>query len=125
MTIAIATQARAADLAAPVVVPVVPVIEPFNVFNGIELHVQGEAGILGNAANPSQGANQDGYNFGHLYTDHANEVQLNQILMTITKPDRSERNRLCVRVHRTGPVWFGYAHQPLPGDRHVFPGLAA
>ena len=78
--------ARAADLAAPVVAPPAVVAEPFNIFNGIEFHAQGEAGVLGNPANPSQGANGAGYNFGHLYTDHANEVQLNQILLTVTKP---------------------------------------
>jgi hypothetical protein len=43
--------------------------------------VQFEAGILGNPANPS-----DGQNFGQLYSDHANSVMLNQILVTIQRP---------------------------------------
>jgi hypothetical protein len=81
-----ASSAFAADLAAPVLAPIAPVVSPFNIFDGVEFHAQGEVGILGNSANPSNGANGDGYNFGHLYTDHANEPQLNQILMTLTKP---------------------------------------
>ena len=76
--------AQAADLAAPA--PIAPVPGAFNFFEGIEYHAQGEAGILGNSLNPSQGANGQGYNFGHLYEDHANEPQLNQILLTVTKP---------------------------------------
>lgn len=42
---------------------------------------QVEAGILANPANPA-----DGQNFGQLYSDHANSVMLNQILMTLQRP---------------------------------------
>ncbi len=77
---------HAADLAAPAPAPVAPVIGNFNFFDGIEFHAQGEVGILGNSANPSQGLDGKGFNFGQLYTDHANEPQLNQILLTVTKP---------------------------------------
>ncbi len=76
----------AADLAAPAPTPVAPVTGAFNVFEGIEFHAQGEGGILGNSANPSQGLDRSGYNFGSLYTDHANTPILNQVLLTVTKP---------------------------------------
>ncbi len=81
---AAAGAASAADLAtvrAPAAVP-----NTFDFFSGIEYHAQFEGGILGNVSNPAQAPNGDGYNFGHLYTDHANEPQLNQILLTVTKP---------------------------------------
>ncbi len=80
--LAVAGTAQAADLAAK---PPVPAALP-SFFDGIEYHVQGEAGILGNSLNPNQGATGQGYNFGQLYTDHANEPQINQVLLTITKP---------------------------------------
>ena len=108
-TLAIATGASsafAADLAAPVLAPIAPVVSPFNIFDGVEFHAQGEVGILGNSANPTNGANGDGYNFGHLYTDHANEPQLNQILMTLTK---------AVDPKATGYA-FGFTAQGLYGS---------
>ena len=71
----------AADQAPP---PPAPSIA--NVLGGIEFHAQGEAGIVGNGANPSQGLDRSGFNFGQLYTDHANTPLLNQLLITITKP---------------------------------------
>ncbi len=77
--------ARAADLA-PTMTPIAATAGVLDLFNGVEFHVQGEVGILGNALNPSQGFNGEGYNFGQWYTDHADQVQLNQILLTITKP---------------------------------------
>src|SRR5713226_9313237 len=40
-----------------------------------------EAGITANGANPS-----DGINFGHLFTDKANEPLLNQAMLTIQRP---------------------------------------
>jgi len=87
IAIVAATQAvRAADMPAPAVAPIAPVPGGFNFFEGVEFHVQGEAGILGNAANPTNGLDGKSINFGQLYTDHANEPELNQILMTITKP---------------------------------------
>lgn len=49
--------------------------------NGIHLSAQLETGILGNPSGPA-----DGLNFGHLFTDHANQVQLNQLLLTANKP---------------------------------------
>jgi hypothetical protein len=49
--------------------------------SGIHLSAQLDAGIMGNPEGPS-----DGLNFGHLFTDHANQVQLNQLLLTANKP---------------------------------------
>jgi hypothetical protein len=49
--------------------------------NGIHLSAQIDAGIMGNPAGPA-----DGLNFGQLFTDHANQVQLNQLLLTANKP---------------------------------------
>ena len=47
----------------------------------IKLSAQFEAGFLINPARPA-----DGLNFGHLLTDHANQAQLNQVLLTVSKP---------------------------------------
>ncbi|MFI4982249.1 MAG: outer membrane beta-barrel protein, partial [Nevskiales bacterium] len=49
--------------------------------SGIHLSAQIEGGIMGNPAGPA-----DGLNFGHLFTDHANQLQLNQVLLTANKP---------------------------------------
>jgi hypothetical protein len=49
--------------------------------DGIHLSAQFDVGILGNPSGPA-----DGLNFGHLFTDHANQVQLNQLLLTANKP---------------------------------------
>ena len=48
---------------------------------GIHLSAQFDVGIMGNPSGPA-----DGLNFGHLFTDHANQVQLNQLLLTANKP---------------------------------------
>ncbi len=98
--------ARAADMPAAAPAPIAPVVGNFNFFDGIEYHVQAEAGILGNAANPTNGLNGSSLNFGHLYTDHANEPELNQVLMTITK---------AVDPKATGYA-FGFTAQGLYGS---------
>ena len=49
--------------------------------DGIHLSGQLDAGIMGNPGNPA-----DGLNFGQLFTDHANQFQLNQLLLTANKP---------------------------------------
>ena len=46
----------------------------------ITLNEQLEGGIVANPARPT-----DGENFGDIYTDHANQAQLNQILVTLTR----------------------------------------
>ena len=93
--------AYAADLAPTPVAPIAPVVEPFNIFNGIEFHAQGEGGILGNSANPP-----DGQNVGHLYTDRANTPLINQVLLTVTKP---------IDPKETGYA-FGFTGQALYGS---------
>ena len=47
----------------------------------IKLGAQIDAGIMGNPAGPA-----DGLNFGHLFTDHANQFVMNQLLLTAQKP---------------------------------------
>lgn len=106
MTLVAAPFARAADMPAVAPPAIAPVPGSFNFFSGIEFHVQGEAGILGNAYNPSQGLDGKGFNFGQLYTDHANTPELNQILLTITKP---------VDPKATGYA-FGFTLQGLYGS---------
>ena len=103
--IAAGSQARAADLPAKMPAPIAPA-PGFDFFTGIEYHVQGEAGILGNALNPSQGPNGAGYNFGSLYEDQANTPLLNQILLTATK---------AVDPKATGYA-FGFTLQGLYGS---------
>ena len=102
---ACAQAAHAADLAAPAPAPIAPV-PGFDFFTGIEYHAQGEAGIIGNSLNPSQGLNREGYNFGSLYEDHANTPLLNQILLTATK---------AVDPKATGYA-FGFTLQGLYGS---------
>ena len=99
--------ATAADLAAPLAPP--PTFAN-GFFSGIEFHAQGDAGILGNSLNPSQGLNREGYNFGTLTTDHANTPQLNQILLTVSKS---------VDAKETGYA-FGFTIQGLYGSDERF-----
>ena len=49
--------------------------------NGIHFSAQVEAGIIANPYRPNTGLN-----FGQLFTDHANQVQMNQLLLTANKP---------------------------------------
>lgn len=47
----------------------------------ITLNEQIEAGVIFNPERP-----RDGLNFGDIYTDHANQPQLNQVLVTLARP---------------------------------------
>ena len=49
--------------------------------DGIHLSAQLESGIIANPMRPATGLN-----WGQLFTDHANQVQLNQLLLTANKP---------------------------------------
>src|SRR5690348_15625154 len=49
--------------------------------DGIHLSAQLDAGIIANPFRPATGLN-----WGQLFTDHANQVQLNQLLLTANKP---------------------------------------
>jgi len=73
------TPAAAPAPPAPAATPEAP--PPGFWIDGIHLSAQIDAGIMGNPAGPA-----DGLNFGHLFTDHANQVQLNQLLLTANKP---------------------------------------
>lgn len=58
-----------------------PAPAPQSWMSGIKLSAQAEIGIAGNPAGPS-----DGLNFGHLFTDRANQVVMNQLLLTAQRP---------------------------------------
>jgi hypothetical protein len=49
--------------------------------SGIHLSAQIDAGFMGNPSRPA-----DGLSFGQLFTDHAKQFQLNQVLLTAQKP---------------------------------------
>ncbi len=49
--------------------------------NGIHLSAQLDTGIIANPFRPNTGLN-----WGQLFTDHANQVQMNQLLLTANKP---------------------------------------
>ena len=49
--------------------------------NGIHLSAQIEGGFTFNPADPNSGVN-----FGHLFDDRSDQVQLNQVLLTANKP---------------------------------------
>lgn len=74
-----ALSAHAQDAQTPAA-PAVPAA-PVTWQSGIKFNAQIEAGIVGNFDRPS-----DGLNYGQLFTDHANQVQLNQILLTAQRP---------------------------------------
>ena len=57
--------------------------------NGIHLSAQIEAGLMGNPSRPA-----DGLNFGQLFTDHANQIQLNQL--SLQQTSRSTRRTLTI-----------------------------
>ncbi len=68
-----------ADAAPPAPAPEAP--PPGLWINGIHLSAQLDAGIIANPFRPATGLN-----WGQLFTDHANQVQLNQLLLTANKP---------------------------------------
>jgi hypothetical protein len=73
--------ARAADAAATP--------PPANWWDTLTVGGSLESGILFNPASPA-----DGLNFGHLFTDKANQPLLNQILLDHPAPARSQGHRL-------------------------------
>ncbi len=66
--------------ATPPSVPAAPAPQPAGWFSGIKFSAQGEAGIVINT-----GHADDGLNFGQLFTDRANQFQLNQLLLTVQR----------------------------------------
>jgi len=67
---------------------------------GITLNAQAQLGITGNPAGPN-----DFLNFGHLFTDRANQIMMNQLLLTAQKPIDS----------KASTVNFGFDLQLLYG----------
>lgn len=68
-------------VAAPALAQTAPAPTPQTWISGIKLDAQAEAGVTFNPANPA-----DGLNFGHLFTDGANQLVLNQLLLTAQRP---------------------------------------
>jgi len=61
--------------------PTAPAPPPGYWIDGIHVSAQLDAGVIFNPFRP-----QTGLNFGQLFTDHANQLQLNQLLLTANKP---------------------------------------
>ncbi|MEO9189196.1 MAG: outer membrane beta-barrel protein [Acetobacteraceae bacterium] len=92
-----AVSAPAAPAPAPAAAPATP--SSFQLY-GITLNAQAELGITGNPAGPN-----DFLNFGHLFTDRANQIMMNQLLLTAQKPIDS----------KASTVNFGFDLQLLYG----------
>jgi len=74
--------APAASGTATAPTPTAPAAPPPGLWiNGIHLYAQIQAGITANPASPD-----DGVNFGRLFDDRSNQPQLNQLMLTATKP---------------------------------------
>ncbi len=81
--------AEAPAPAAPAMAPAAPATPPAAAeapppglwIDGIHLSAQLQSGIIANPYRPATGLN-----WGQLFTDHANQVQLNQLLLTANKP---------------------------------------
>lgn len=58
-----------------------PKAAPLSWWDTLSITGHVEAGVTANAANPA-----NGINFGHLFTDRANSLMLNQALITIQRP---------------------------------------
>ncbi|HEY7581103.1 MAG TPA: outer membrane beta-barrel protein [Acetobacteraceae bacterium] len=70
-----------AQTPAPTEAPAAEAPAPGLWVDGIHLSAQLESGIIANPFRPATGLN-----WGQLFTDHANQVQLNQLLLTANKP---------------------------------------
>ena len=76
------TAAPAPPATATTTAPAAPEAPPPGLWvDGIHLSAQLESGIIANPMRPATGLN-----WGQLFTDHANQVQLNQLLLTANKP---------------------------------------
>ncbi len=65
----------------PAASPQATAAPPPSWFSAIKFSAQSEAGVTFNPEAPS-----DGLNFGHLFTDRANQLVLNQLLLTAQRP---------------------------------------
>jgi len=80
--LSVAAQTPSPNPGAPATPAPAPAAPPAGFWiDGVHFSAQIDAGLMGNPEGPA-----DGLNFGHLYDDHANQVQLNQVLLTANKP---------------------------------------
>ncbi len=91
--------------------------------NGIHLSAQLDAGFNLNPFRPSTGLN-----FGQLFTDHANQATLNQVLLTANKPLDPKNSDFQWGFKLQGMYgsdarytqFLGVFNNALPGDRYQF-----
>ena len=77
---------------------------------GIHLSAQFDAGFIANPLRPN-----DGLNLGQLFTDHANQVPLNQLLLTANKPLDPKNPDYQWGFKAPVHVWLGRALHAVPG----------
>lgn len=96
--------------------------------DGIHLSAQIDAGFN---INPNRPAN--GLNFGQLFTDHANSIMLNQVLLTANKPLDPKNPDFQWGFKLQGMYgsdarytqYLGIFNNALPGDRNQFDAVEA
>jgi hypothetical protein len=96
--------------------------------DGIHLSAQLDAGFNLNPSRPN-----NGLNFGQLFTDHANQATLNQILLTANKPLDPKNSDFQWGFKFQGMYGsdarytqsLGVFNQALPGDRYQFDAVEA
>jgi hypothetical protein len=114
----------AATEAAPAAAPAAPDVPPPGFWiDGIHLSGQLDAGFNLNPFRPSTGLN-----FGQLFTDHANQATLNQVLVTANKPLDPKNSDFQWGFKLQGMYgsdarytqFLGVFNNALPGDRYQF-----
>jgi hypothetical protein len=114
----------AASPAAPAAAPAPADAPPPGLWiDGIHLSAQLDAGFNLNPSRPSTGLN-----FGQLFTDHANQATINQILLTANKPLDPKNSDFQWGFKLQGMYgsdarytqYLGVFNQALPGDRYQF-----
>jgi hypothetical protein len=101
-----------------------PTPEPAGlVIDGIKLSAQLDAGFMANPFRPN-----NGLNFGQLFTDHANQATINQLLLTANKPLDPKNSDFQWGFKLQGMYgsdarytqYMGIFNNALPGDRYQF-----
>ena len=118
-----ATAPPAATEATPAPTPAAEAPPPGYWINGIHLSAQLDAGFNLNPMRPSTGLN-----FGQLFTDHANEATLNQLLLTANKPLDPKNPNFQWGFKLQGMYgsdarytqFLGELNRVVPGDRYQF-----
>nr|WP_294550980.1 outer membrane beta-barrel protein [uncultured Rhodopila sp.] len=118
------TPAPAATTTAPAAAPAAPAAPPPGFWiDGIHLSAQLDGGVIFNPFRPSTGLN-----WGQAFTDHGNQAQLNQLLLTAEKPldpkDPDYQWGFKVQFMYGSDARFtqylGQFNNALPGDRYQF-----